>query len=420
MLVADWVLPVSGPAIRLGAVEIEDDRIAWVGPESELTAARAAAARRVRGILLPGLVNAHTHLQYTGFAELGRGGYRSFEHWSEEFEVRYQEVAEASEWRDASRAGARAALRSGTTSAADIVTDDTARGALDEVGLGGIEYLEAIAETESRWEGGRRQAFLDRLAAPHAGAIGISPHAPYSLDGAVIAELAEFARARGLRLHSHVAESAVEAALYATGRADVLEIYGALREEFALVRDGGAGSSTARYAASVGLLGPDSHIAHGIYLDADDRELLRETGTRVALCPRSNAVIGLEPPPVAAYLDEGHELAVGTDSLASAPSLDLLADVAELAAIARRQGYRRDDLDTRLVEAATRGGALALGLDDAGALEPGFRADLAVFAVEADESPERALVERGAGRCILTVVGGTTRFDASDSQGDAQ
>lgn len=410
VLSASWVVPVSRPAIREGAVVVRGGIVEWVGRMGSLPAAYVSLPiERQRGILTPGLVNAHTHLQYTVFAPLGRKRHDDFEQWSAEFEELYLGVQNEEVWRTASRRGAHVAIAAGTTTVAEIVTDDAARGALAEVGLGGIEYLEAIGETTRTWAGGGREAFLARLASPSAGSpVGISPHAPYSLDASVIAELRGLAQERGMRLHAHVGESSQETALYASGEPAVLEIYGELRDEFALVRRHGVGLSTARYAEQIGLLGSDAHIAHAVYLDHDDREIVRASGTRVVLCPRSNDTIGLQPPPVAAYLDEGHELAIGTDSLASAPSLDVLADAAVLAELASRQGYDRDDVHHRLIEAATRGGARALGRADIGALEPGMRADLAVFAVETQQWPERALVTEGAGTCVLTVAGGRT------------
>lgn len=412
VLAADWVLPIVDAPISDGAVALIDGLVAWIGPLTRLPREFGkATVERHRGILTPGLINAHTHLQYTGFAELGRGSYRSFEHWSEAFELVYERVDDHDDWRRAAREGAQLALASGTTALAEIVTDVAARGVLAEAGLQGIEYLEAIGETERRWESGGRESFLALLAEDPGSVVGVSPHAPYSLDGAVIRDLVATARERGMRLHTHVGESSVEAGLYATGAAEVLEIYGDLRDEFALVRDGGAGLSTVGYAEQLYLLGPDSHFAHGIYLDRDERDRLRETGTRVALCPRSNRVIGLAPPPVADYLEEGHEIAVGTDSLSSSPSLDLLGDVAALAVLARAQGYHGDDLESRLVDAATRGGARTLGRSDIGVLEPGARADLALFDVDTrDDAPERALIERGEGSCALTVIGGHTLY----------
>jgi aminodeoxyfutalosine deaminase len=116
-------------------------------------------------------------------------------------------------------------------------------------------------------------------------------------------------------------------------------------------------------------------------------------------------------------LSEGHEIAVGTDSLASSPSLDLMADVALLASIARQQGYGDSDLAARLLRAATLGGAKAMGLDSKGygTLAPGGPADLAVFDVEvADQPVEDSLVARGEGSCILTIASGVVRHDVAD------
>lgn len=413
VLAATWVVPVASPPIRSGAVVVTDELIDWVGPLSRLPGDFAhLPVERFDGVLTPGLVNAHTHLQYTGFAELGRGRFTDFEDWSAAFEVVYDAVQDADEWRRASRRGAVLALESGTTQLAEIVTDDEARGALEEFGLGGIEYLEAIAEVERRWSGGGRERFLARLAESSAVEAGISPHAPYSLDGDVIRDLVSIALERGLRIHSHVAESSVESRLYSHGDAAVLEIYGDLRDEFELVRRGGAGQTTATYAESVGLLGEYSHLAHAIYLDRAERDLLLATETRIALCPRSNSVIGLDAPPVAAYLEEGHDIAVGTDSLASSPSLDLMGDVAALARLARAQGYRGGDLAERLFHAATRGGARALGRPDGGALQSGAIADIAVFDIDpADGDVLEALVNRGEGTCVMTIVRGRTVFD---------
>jgi len=405
---ADWVLPVVAPPIRDGAVVVEGDRIAWIGPARELPAQYGPAAAG-RGILAPGLVNAHTHLQYSGFAEIGRGSYTSFEDWSDAF-GRVYDVTDRSSWREAALHGARLAIASGTTVFAEIVTDDEARGAVPSCGGGGIEYLEAIGQFEHLWDNGGRADFLRWLDAPTRALRGVSPHAAYSLDGAVIADLMEIAAARGLRVHSHLGESSVEAELYRNGDRRVLAAYGDLRDEFELVRKGGAGHTTGEYADSVGLLGPTTHVAHAIYLDRAERDLLLRRGTQVALCPRSNAVIGLDRAPVADYLREGHEIAVGTDSLASSPSLDLLEDVRELYEIAREQGYDRADLAARLVRAATVGGASAMGLAARGygALAPGGPADLALFDVGevVAGQAEEALVRRGAGTCVLTVAGG--------------
>ncbi len=408
---AEWVLPIGAEPIRDGVVVVQGGRVVWVGAWRDLPPelADAGGIERRRGILTPGLINAHTHLQYTGFDAVGRGRYTSFEHWADAFEVVYLQQDDAS-WHPAAVAGARQAIASGTTMVTEIVTDDPARGAVAACGAGGIEYLEAIGQYESRWHGGGRDAYLAWLAEPAGIGVGISPHALYSLDGAVVRDLVAIAGAHGMRVHTHLGESSVEANLYRSGDARVLEVFGDLRDEFELVRRGGIGQSTGDYADALGLLGAHTHVAHAIYLDRDERDQLLRRDTQVALCPRSNAIIGLDEAPVAAYLNEGHEIAVGTDSLASSPSLDLLADVGELERIARGQGYTADDLCARLVRAATLGGAKAMGLDAAGygILAAGGPADLAVFAVEVEaDRVHEALVHRGEGSCVLTVHGGT-------------
>ena len=413
-------MPVVTPPIRQGQVVIENGRIVWIGTSDKLPAKwESAPVEKMSGVLTPGLVNAHTHLQYTHFDEVGRGSYTSFEESSDAFDVVYDDVVDPQEWREAALDGLRLAVQSGTTVFAEIVTNDEARGALSACGVHGIEYLEAIGHFDRLWRESARDEFIARLAQPSAVTVGISPHAPYSLDGSVIKDLLSIAAERNMRVHSHVAESSREAALYGHGDSSVISVSGNLRDEFELVRNGGSGFTTAAYADSLGLLNARTHLAHAIYLDRKERDLLLSRGTQVVLCPRSNAVIGLDAPPVAAYLTEGHEIAVGTDSLASSPSLDLMEDVKLLAEIAKAQGYTNDDLFVRLFRAATTGGAKAMGLAEGsgfGALAPGGPADIALFAITVEGTfVERALVTKGAGNCVLTLAAGKTIFDARES-----
>ncbi|UDF33132.1 UNVERIFIED_ORG: amidohydrolase family protein (plasmid) [Roseateles sp. XES5] len=412
---ADWIVPVGTPPLREAAVVVEDARIAWLGPVQQIPSQwRSLPVQWSEGVMTPGLVNAHTHLQYSDFDSLGRGQYRDFEDWSDAFEVLYLAVNDSRSWSTAATKGVGLGLATGTTVFSDVVTDTSARGAIGAANATGIEFLEVIAETNRSWREGGRDALLARLEQIGTTPAGLSPHAPYSVDPQVVADLVKIAGSRGLRLHSHLAESSVEEALYLSGDPRVLAIYGDLRDEYQLIRQGGAGMKSATFANSLGLLSPCTHIAHGVYVDRHQRDLLRDSGTRVALCPRSNATIGLEKAPVAAYLREGHDLAVGTDSLASSPSLDLMADVRMLAEIARDQGYDDGDLMSRLFEAATVGGARALGMADAGygTLRAGGPADFALFAVEVKgDRVEQALVEQGEGCCVLTVAGGCIAHD---------
>lgn len=425
------VLPVSAPPVVDGAVAVDAaGGIHDVGTFSDVRArlvadapAGAVEIREWDGVLTPGLVNAHTHLQYTEMAAVGASPYAGFVEWAREFGRVYELDHD---WADSAADGAAQLLRSGTTAAADIVTDPIAGGALFAAGLRGVAYWEVFAWKTDRWhtDGGREETLelvrgipTDPARGLHA---GLSPHALYSVDTGVFRDLAVFAEQLGLRQHIHAAEAESEDEYARTGTGTLAARWHEFGHgDLELLRGGGSGLGAIGYLDSLGSLTPTTHVAHGVYVDAADRVVLRERGVTVALCPRSNAIIGLDAAPVAAYLREGNPIAVGTDSLGSSPSLDLLDDVAALVATARSQGYADRDLHARLLHAATLGGARALGLDAGdvriGALAPGARGDLAVFDIAATD-PEDALVELvegGGGRALATLLDGRVVADRS-------
>ena len=152
-----------------------------------------------------------------------------------------------------------------------------------------------------------------------------------------------------------------------------------------------SGVSPVRYLDELGALHPGLLAAHCVYVDAADRARLAAKGVHVAICPRSNLNLGVGIPPVPELLEAGVRLCLGTDSLASVDSLDLMDDVAAL-------HEEFPDLDpAAIVEMATAGGAQALGLPGLGAIAPGMRAEL-VFApaVRVPQDPSSFLVSGAA------------------------
>ncbi|WP_017793783.1 amidohydrolase family protein [Leucobacter salsicius] len=426
---AALVFPVTSPRIADGAVAVLGDRILHVGDRRwvlEALEERGAKYREERwdGVLAPGLVNAHTHLQYTHMAEVANRSYNGFDDWGDAFDVVYDRVGH--DWGTAAADGAAMSLAAGVTAAADVVTDREALSALHDAGMHGIAYWEVYGASNDGWTQAAKDEVREQIRSiPAPPGAGVSPHAPYSLDVQPLLELPDIVREEGLRLHIHLAEAHMEREFdgidgYAGpgGHGSWPEL-GA--DSFRALRSHGIGVSSTQFVDHLGVLGPDCHIAHGVYVSAEDRALLRARGTSVALCPRSNEVIGLDMPPVAAYLREGNQIAVGTDSLSSSPSLDLLADVGKLYRVARDQGYRGDDLHQRLFGAATLGGAEALGLHVGkhriGQLGVGAMADLAFFDVPT-HNPDVALaelVEAGAGRARRTIVAGVEKFNAANA-----
>lgn len=410
---ARTVLPVTALPISDGAVAVRDGRIVAVGTHDELTAElgdEVGERHEWEGALSPGLVNAHTHLQYTDMAAVGRGSYTSFESWSLAFEKGYRTEHD---WAASAAEGVRLSIAGGTTAVAEIVTDPDAGHAVHDAGLHGIVFWEVFGWKRAAWEHDGRERVLAQLdALPSPPATGLSPHAIYSLDTDVFHSLQQLAEEHGVRLHIHAAESAAEDEFARFGTGALAERWRGLgHSDLQLLSGGGSGLGVVHYLDTVGVLTPHSHLAHGIYVDADDRALLRARGVSVALCPRSNAVIGLDAPPIAAYLSERNPIGVGTDSLSSSPSLNVLDDVVELYRLAKAQGYTDPDLHARLHHAATAGGARALGLDagdtPSGALAPGARADIAVFTVESAD-PFDALAElvETAPAALTTIVDG--------------
>lgn len=401
---APVVLPVTSEPIHDGAVLVDGDRIVAVGPRTSFGEQRE---RRWPGVLMPGLVNAHAHLQYTDFGDLATSGL-PFPVWIRTLTER-RHTWTASQWSESTRRGVHELLRTGTTCVADIVSDDGVLPVLGRSGLAGVAYVEVVGVESYRWPAAR-DALVARLdGAPGGMALGISPHALYSLGTDALVGATAVARERGLRLHPHLAETVHETEFVAAGTGPIAEFGKGRNLTYELI-DGGTGRTPVEHADDLGLLGPDVHIAHGVHVNSSDREVLRRTGTTVALCVRSNATLGAGVAPVAEYLEEGNALAVGTDSRASVPTLDLLEEVRALRDVAVAQGAPPKGLARRLVEAATIGGARALGLDGtgrtAGVLVEGARADLAVFDVPVGSDPYDALVEHGAGRCVGTVLGG--------------
>src|SRR5664280_631507 len=207
---APVVLPICAGPIVDGAVAVEGERIAAVGPRADLQAAYPAAkGRRWPGILTPGLVNAHAHLQYTDFADLATSGL-PFPRWIVTLSARRQTFDDTA-WQASARRGIHLALTTGTTCLADVVTNPAVLRPTARSGLAGVSYVEAVAADDRIWSEHARATLLHALdTAPAGRAIGVSPHTLYTLGTAVYADCLAIARKRGLRLHTHLAETAEE------------------------------------------------------------------------------------------------------------------------------------------------------------------------------------------------------------------
>ena len=272
---AGMVIPITAPSILDGAVAVRDGRIEHVGARdwviNTLTQRGFSfTERHFDGVLLPGLVNAHTHLQYTGMASVGAGQYRGFDDWARAFDEVYD--AGGLDWGGDAAAGARLLLASGTTAAADVVTDADAASALHDAGLHGVAYWEVMGWSNEEWRArGEREVSASLDAMPTPPAVGISPHAPYSLDAEPLLDLPDMARRRGMRIHIHLGESHSEAEWSETRTTTLADLWKSEHSSsFTAMRSRGGGFSSTQFVDQLGVLGPDCHVAHGVYMRADD------------------------------------------------------------------------------------------------------------------------------------------------------
>lgn len=398
---ADWVLPVEGAPIRDGAVAVEDGRVAAVGTSDEL----GEGERFEEAVLLPGLVNAHSHLEYAVYAGFG-DGLADFAEWIS-IHIERKARLDHEGFEAIARLGAAECLRSGVTCVGDASFGGAAAAALDELGLRGIVYLEVFgAGTEqlaTRFEANRERyadAFSDRVR------LGISPHAPYSASVELYAACAEL----GLPAATHLAETPSEQQWLSSGTGPWQSLAHLLLPP--------PGTTGIRLLAAAGLLHSGLAAAHCVAVDDEEIALLAEHDVAVAHCPRSNALLGCGIAPLRELLDAGIRVGLGTDSPASTPSFDMFDELRAAVMGARVRERRPGAISAgEALELATLGSARALGLDtEIGSLAPGKRADLTVVSLEGSpylpwEDPVGAVVFGGSpGRVLLTVVDGTERY----------
>jgi aminodeoxyfutalosine deaminase len=397
---ADWVLPVTQPPLRDGAVLVDGDRIAAVGSlESLLARHPDVEHEHFAGCMLtPGLVNAHTHLTLTALS--GVVPPLPFAEWLPRL------VAALKPWEIADHeasgvVGAEECLRSGVTVVGDIAYGAAEVASASAAGLGGVYYWELLGIHADQIG-----ADLGRLRYPERAdafgprvTCGLSPHSPYTSGPGLLRGVHDKAAELGVPLAIHVAESQAEVELLDSGTGPLAAV--ASRTAFGFVPPG---TGTVRYLEALGAL-KGATAVHLCHLVDGDAALLAARARGAVTCPRSNRYLSNPPPEVLALLDAGVPLGIGTDSSASNDDLDLMAEVRIL-----REAQPEISAE-ELLWIATLGGATAIGVDGSfGSIDPGKFADLACFRIDAAGDPHEAVIARaGAGAIEAVMSGGEWR-----------
>lgn len=366
LIEARWVIPVEpdGAVLEQHAVAIADGRIVAV---LSAAAAHARFAPREHVLLaghalIPGLVNLHTHAAMTlmrGFADdLPLMTWLSEHIWPAEAKHMSAEFVRAG-----TLLAAAEMLKGGVTCVNDMyffpeaaADAFAALGMRAALGLIAIEFPSAYASDPDDY---LAKGLALRDARRHEPLLSfcLAPHAPYTVADKTFEKIARYAEELGLPLHIHLHETAEEVA---TG----IKTHG---------------ERPVQRLARLGILGPQTIAVHGVHLDAADIALLARHGASVAHCPASNLKLASGIAPVAAMLDAGLNLGIGTDGAASNNRLDMFAEMRLAALLAKGASGRADVFPAHAaLRAATLNGARALGLDHLiGSITPGKAADLA-------------------------------------------
>jgi cytosine/adenosine deaminase-related metal-dependent hydrolase len=417
-----WVLPITSRMIEDGAVAVDGSKILGIGTRDEITSKFPDSRMEDFGqaAILPGLINAHSHLELTVMRGFLEGEEGNFFAWLRKLTVARMAMTPEDLLASAT-CGAIEAARAGITCMADASSAAIeAMKALRQVGLRGIVYQESFgpdpksaAENVTKL---REQISSMREYENDLVRAGVSPHAPYTVSGPQLELISRLAIKENLPVMMHAAESQAEKLFMLEGRGLFAEGLRARGIDWQA-----PGVSTIQYLARHGILETKPLLAHCINVDHGDLDLIRQSAAGIAHCPKSNAKLGHGRAPFAEFIAQRLNVGLGSDSVASNNTCDLLEE-ARFATLLSRLPSTIDDPGDRLppaiaaeqaLFAATLGGARALGLDNQiGALAEGMQADITIVSLngvhqQPMNDPSEALIFSSSGRdVVLTMVAG--------------
>jgi aminodeoxyfutalosine deaminase len=368
---AAWVIPIVSPPIRDGWVAVENGRVAAVGgPDSQppVESNRVDDRSSEATAILPGLVNAHTHLELSwmrGAPSIQRA--RSMPAWvAKLLALRLTEPTDPPEPVSLAVSEVRA---TGTALVGDVTNTLASWGALADSHLSAVIFRELLGfntpDPESLVRAARSElgALLPLAWIRHV----IVPHAPYSVSPELFRAIAATAGDGPISIHVGESPEEIEFLLRGTGAwRQLIEQVGAWTDGWSV-----PACPPVDYLDRLGLVDARLMAVHCVHLSDPELARLAAAGATVVTCPRSNRWTGAGTPPIDRFYSSGVRVAVGTDSLASVEDLNMFAELAVVRQLAP------DVAASRILRSATLDGAEALGFaGELGSIEPGKRAEL--------------------------------------------
>lgn len=416
---AAWIVPVATPPLAHGAVAVDGGHIVAVDDAEALKARFPDAAIRDFGdaAITPGLVNAHSHLELTAMRGFLEKEETNFFAWLRKLTLTRLEQMTADDLYVSAAWGACEAARAGVTCFGDASDGaNESIKALRDTGLRGIVFKESFGPdprlaVENFHKLESRVCALRSLETSLV-KVGVSPHAPYTVCAPQLEMISRFAREEHLPVMMHAAETTMEVSLLARGEGPFAEGLKTRGIDWQT-----PGVSTIRHLEAHGVLETQPLLAHCIHVDDEDARIIAQTNSRVAHCPKSNAKLRHGIAPFAKFLEKGIAVGLGSDSVASNNTCDLIEEARFALLTARAFNDSCDISAADVLQTATAGGARALGMEnEIGQLREGLQADLTVVSLDgAHQNPSydviSTLIFSSSGRDVLmTMVAGREVF----------
>lgn len=422
---ARWVLPIASPAIENGAVAVEGETIVFVGTKAEVVVRFPDASATDFGtcVLLPGLINAHSHFELTVMRGFLESEETDFFAWLRKLTLARMVMTNEDLFVSAA-CGAIEAARAGITCVGDSSSAAAqSMKALREIGLRGIVYQESFGPDPrlAHENVAKLRTQLAEMRAFESASVraGVSPHAPYTVSARQIELISRLALDEKLPLMMHAAESEAESLFVFEGTGPFAEGLRARGIDWQAQNISPIG-----YLVRNGVLETQPLLAHCINVNDADIEMIRSAGAGVAHCPKSNAKFRHGRAPFARFIAANLKVGLGSDSVASNNNCDILEEARFATLLARVRGTdfspcvdssspQTEVCATDALFAATLGGARALGLDNQiGSLAEGLQADLIAITLDGAHqqpamNPVDALIFSSSGRDVrMTMVAG--------------
>lgn len=391
---ASYILPIASPPIPGGAVAVDDGCIVETGTLAELRSRHSGPVHDFPGCaILPGLVNAHTHLELTHFPswKIRKGidySPRTYVDWIIQV-IKIRRALSPQELELSVREGLRICLEAGTTAIGEILTDRSLTPLYADSGLRGRLFFEAIGHDPVR--NAQLVEELDAAIASFSGGSflpGISPHAPHTVAEHLHQDAYRLAHERDVPRVIHLAESREESDFFFDSSGKIAELlYPHVRWEPYLPAP--RRTTATAWLDGLGVLNGTVSAVHCVHLTPSDAEILAKRGVGVVLCPRSNDKLAVGRAPVVLLKKLGVPLALGTDSLASNDSLSLWDEMRYLL-----DTFPGIFTPTEVLSMTTIGSARQLALADrTGSLDQGKHADFLVMKLPGRDGSGEALHE---------------------------